>query len=330
MLFAVLLASAILLGAAGEASPAGPSAPPRWFGIAFGTAAVTYRPLLGDPLQITAYSDAATAVERKARFALAAAPRGFLIVTERRGAVVGIEASVDAQPGGPLSAIEADPRGVRLGVTYPEVAAALPAARRSVDATGSVHLQTPAGPRGITADYRFAAGRLVADAWVAAPESDGPQLPGAIPYSEPAADAPTTAILDVQANELSGVAWEYLYLRYHPCDGAIPWRKVLQATSKANGRVYDLLAMRCPTTGTTRSFYFDITSFYRSACPHAASCDVSRFLARGSTLMRCNSARRRISSAAATSAWQVQPHATQRKRLLRRLFASTCRQRPHV
>jgi len=68
----------------------------------------------------------------------------------------------------------------------------------------------------------------------------------------------------------------------------------------------------------------------RCACPHAASCDVSGVLARGSTLMRCNSARRRISSAAATSAWQVQPHATQRKRLLRRLFASTCRQRPHV
>jgi hypothetical protein len=43
-----------------------------------------------------------------------------------------------------------------------------------------------------------------------------------------------------------------------------------------------------------------------------------------------NCARRLISNAAFTSASRANPHATQTKRLLRRLSAAMCRQRPHV
>src|SRR5579862_8001594 len=57
---------------------------------------------------------------------------------------------------------------------------------------------------------------------------------------------------------------------------------------------------------------------------------MSEVLARDGTLLGANCARRRISSAAATSAWHSQPHETQQNRLLRRLSAETCKQRPHV
>jgi hypothetical protein len=62
----------------------------------------------------------------------------------------------------------------------------------------------------------------------------------------------------------------------------------------------------------------------RRVRPYAASCGVSGVLARDSALLRANCARRRITNAALTSAWVENPHATQTKRLLRRLFAQTC------
>jgi hypothetical protein len=257
-----LMMSVLLLGVSGDRAGSAEAAP-RWFGIAIGTAAVTYRPALGDPLQITAFADDATRTTgRKARFAIPGAPSAALTVTERRGVVTGLEALAETPPAVPLLAVEADPNGVRLGESLARVVAARPAARRSTDALGYVHLRELVDDRrGIVADYRFAAGRLVADAWFSPPGDDVPLLPGANPYAEPAADSPVNAILDVQSSEREGVAWERLYLRAHPCDGTTPWRTAFQALQRADGRVYDVIAVRCPTTGTSRAFYFDVTSF---------------------------------------------------------------------
>jgi hypothetical protein len=270
------MAAAALLAvvlAVSDAPSGGGERGPRWFGLAFGTAVVSYRPLLGDPLRVVRFPEAMTGSgagpdpaqpsERKARFWLAAAPGSFLIVTERHGAVAGIEAFTTASPSAPIGAVEADPSGVRLGSTLDDVVAKHPAAVRSVDTAGDVHLTGLVdAARGITGDYRFAGGRLVADAWFTRPASDGPQLPGATPYVDPAGDGETTAILDAQANERDGVAWEYLYLRFHPCDGTAAWRPGLQSVRRANERVYDVIETTCPSTGAKRAFFFDITPYY--------------------------------------------------------------------
>ncbi|BDE05459.1 hypothetical protein WPS_07350 [Vulcanimicrobium alpinum] len=93
-MLAVFLAAAGVL-AAGSVTGGGPwPGLPRWYGLAFGSAAIAYRPLLGDPLEMAA--GPGTAPERIARFAL---PRGAaLLVTERRGAVAGIEVRVERAP----------------------------------------------------------------------------------------------------------------------------------------------------------------------------------------------------------------------------------------
>jgi hypothetical protein len=256
-----MLALAVLstvLAVTGDPPLGGAGAGPRWFGMAFGTPVVTSRQRLGDPLQV----DASTPAERRARFWVASGPPVFLIVSERRGAVTGIEAVTEAPLTGPVVSVEADPSGVVLGSTLEEVAQKHRAAQRSTDRDGAIHLIDRVDPRGIVADYRFGNGRLVADAWSIPASMDGPQLPGAIPFAEPAGEGERTAILDVQTNDRDGVAWEYLYLRYHPCDAKTVWRIGTQSVRQSDARTYDVLEATCPSNGSKRAFVFDVTAFF--------------------------------------------------------------------
>jgi hypothetical protein len=256
-MLAVALLSTVL-GVAGEPPLGSGEAGPRWFGLSFGTPVVTYRQRLGDPLRV----DASMPSERKARFWLASGPTVFLIVTERRGAVTGIEATTEAPLTGPLFSAEADPSGVVLGSTLEEVAQKHRTAERSTDRDGAIHLiDRIDGSRSIVADYRFGNGRLVADAWFTPASMDGPQLPGAAPFAEAPGESERTAILDAQANDHDGVAWEYLYLRYHPCDANTAWRIGTQSVRRSDARTYDVLEATCPTNGSKRAFFFDVTSF---------------------------------------------------------------------
>jgi hypothetical protein len=247
-----------VLAVTGEPPFGGGEAGPRWFGMSFGAPVVTYRQRLGDPL----FVDASLGSERQARFWLTSGPPVFLIVTERRGAVTGIEAVAETPPTGPVFAVEADPSGVVFGSTLDEVAQKHPAARRWSDHDGAIHLVDRLDvPRRIVVDYRFSNGRLVADAWFIPASTDGPQLPGATPFAEPAGESEQTAILDAQTNDHDGVAWEYLYLRYHPCDANTAWRVGTQSVRRRDARTYNVFEATCPTNGSKRAFFFDVTSF---------------------------------------------------------------------
>ena len=78
----------------------------------------------------------------------------------------------------------------------------------------------------------------------------------------PAGSSPATAIVDPKANETDGVAWEYAYLRAHPCDGDAQWKVRQQALITAGQRAYDRLHVVCPTTKVERDYFFDITSYF--------------------------------------------------------------------
>ena len=258
-MLAVLLAAGLLDAVTGGGP--GPGLP-RWYGLAFGTAAIAYRPLLGDPLAIAA--GPGPVPERIARFAL---PRGAaLLVTERRGAVAGIEVRVERVPSGVLLDVEADPSGVTLGSRYEDVAAQRPTARRASGADGERMLvETLDSARGLAARYTFRDDRLVDDAWSTPPATDGVPPAGGIAYSEPAGDDPTTAVLDVQTNARDGRAWERAYLAGHPCGEAEPWLVTGTSTRRVRERWYDVVAVRCPGSGAARLWFFDVTAFAGSA-----------------------------------------------------------------
>jgi hypothetical protein len=82
------------------------------------------------------------------------------------------------------------------------------------------------------------------------------------PATVPMGETPATAIVDPETNESGGVAWEYRYLRDHPCDGDAAWKVQQQALVQANKRVYDRLHVVCPTTKVERDVFFDITSYF--------------------------------------------------------------------
>ena len=69
-------------------------------------------------------------------------------------------------------------------------------------------------------------------------------------------------MVDLQQNETDGVAWEYLYLSYNPCDADTQWKLQNQSLIRVNERAYDRLHVICPTTKAERDFYFDITSYF--------------------------------------------------------------------
>ena len=80
--------------------------------------------------------------------------------------------------------------------------------------------------------------------------------------SAPAGDSLFAAILDKQANESDGVAWEYRYLAFHPCSGDTRWQLQNQSVMHAAGRAYDRLQVTARRRTPQRDFYFDITGYF--------------------------------------------------------------------
>jgi hypothetical protein len=70
------------------------------------------------------------------------------------------------------------------------------------------------------------------------------------------------AIVITAANESDGITAEHDYIENHPCasGGQWQWTKQTLLTSP-NGHSFDQIDVKCSTSGDTRSYYFDITSF---------------------------------------------------------------------
>ena len=131
-------------------------------------------------------------------------PPIFLIVSERHGLVVGIEAFTDQPLSAAVLEVATDPSGVALGATEQDVLKAHPAARRRVTPEG-LHLFTAVSSRYV-ASYDLAGGRVRAIDWFSRASTDPPGADGPA-LAEPAGDSPATAILDVATNEDAGIRW---------------------------------------------------------------------------------------------------------------------------
>jgi hypothetical protein len=81
--------------------------------------------------------------------------------------------------------------------------------------------------------YGFKNGRVTAILWSTSVLHDGADGP---PLADPAGDSISTAILNMQTNEIDGVAWEYRYLAFHPCGNDGRWRLKQQALMNKEGR----------------------------------------------------------------------------------------------
>jgi hypothetical protein len=262
-------AAVLALVLAVTASPAPASgqefAAPTWLGITFETPAARLRDTLGDPVRLTRLPNESTPAdvangppERKARYVLSFTSPVYLIVSERHGAVVGIEIFSGQPLAGEVTGIVADPSGIALGATEAAVLKAHPDVRRTQGGDGPTLVASLS--RRYVAAYSFAGGRVSTIDWFARASTDPPG--DGSPLSEPAGDSAATAILVVAKTETEGVRWQQIWAAFHPCSGATRWLKDQVATSRTNGRMYDAVRYSCPATGATRTVYFDITSFY--------------------------------------------------------------------
>ncbi|HEY6236527.1 MAG TPA: hypothetical protein VIW69_15620 [Candidatus Elarobacter sp.] len=239
--------------------------PPSWLGLSLEMPAAGVRDILGDPMRVTKLPDALPAgqmatggvPERKARYVISVRPLVFAIVTERHGAVVGIEGFSPVALSAEMPAVS-DPSGVALGATEEAVLKTHPDARRLSSTLGPVLVATISAR--YLASYAFEGGRVNAIDWFASastdPAGDGP------PFAEPAGDSIATAVLIVAKNEGDGIDRETMWMRFHPCDGTTAWSKRQVSTQNAAGRVYDEIHYLCPSNGAMRTVFFDITSFF--------------------------------------------------------------------
>jgi hypothetical protein len=264
----MLLALGLALGVTLAAVPGGGQtvvAPPSWLGLTLETPAAGLRAVLGDPVRVTKLPDELPAgqtttsgvPERKARYVISVQPLLFAVVTERHGAVVGIEGFSPVPVTAEVPAMT-DPSGVALGATEDAVLKAHPDARRMSSTLGPVLVATIS--ERYLASYAFEGGRLNAIDWFARASTDPPR--DGPPLTERTCDSPETAILDLQKTETDGIRWELLWQRFHPCDGTTKWLKSVVATSQQNERRYDAVTLTCPTSGAKRVVYFDITPFF--------------------------------------------------------------------
>jgi hypothetical protein len=260
-IFCALPAAALLIAALGIAPTAAADAPITWLGVTLGAPVASLRESKGDPMVVTRYPDVTiaagqspppgTAPQRKARYWLGGTI--FLIVTEQRGHVVGLDAYAPDAPDSPVASVAADPLGARLGQTIQQPDGQ-PIKSRAIDVKG---------PAGVRVRYELENGRINSIQWDLTPEAiaalPGDDLP---PIAEALGDAFRTAILDAQPNETTGARWEYIYLALHKCDGDTRWKSKGQSLGSNGGRTYDILHAVCPTTKAERDFFFDITPYF--------------------------------------------------------------------
>ena len=80
--------------------------------------------------------------------------------------------------------------------------------------------------------------------------------------AQPAAGTSFADAIVVKASaEDAGVDAEDKYLAAHPCSGG-SWRVTTQSLVTHAGKPYDVLATVCSNGGATRSFFFDISSYF--------------------------------------------------------------------
>ncbi len=244
MIAAILVLAAAFSVAAGSAV--------AWHGVTLGAPASSLRPLLGDPLRIVPLNG-----RRVARYWLPGANSTYLLVVEESGYISSFEAFTDVTPTAVMDNVAPDPSGVRLGDTLEAVKSAHPDYHSAIDQDDRpllvVHVSSTTN-----AGYVFQDGRMRSFQWTTQLAAQ-PALP---PLGAPNGDSPFAAILDKQANETDGVAWEYRYLAFHPCSGDTRWQIKNQSLMHAAGRAYDRLRVVCPATNSERDFYFDITSYF--------------------------------------------------------------------
>ncbi|HEY6326871.1 MAG TPA: hypothetical protein VIW73_10215 [Candidatus Cybelea sp.] len=245
-----MIAAIFVLAAA--LTPAADSAL-AWHGITLGAPASTLRPLLGDPLRIVPVNG-----RRVARYWLPGAGSTYVLVVEDGGYISSFEAFSDVAPTAVLDNVAPDPSGVRLGDTLEAVKSAHPDYHSAIDPDDRPLLAVRISPT-TNVGYTFDNGRLRSFQWTTTAHAAQPALP---PLAAPTGDSLFAAILDKQADETDGVAWEYRYLAFHPCSGDTRWQLKTQSLMHEAGHAYDRLHVICPATNAERDFYFDITSFF--------------------------------------------------------------------
>src|SRR5947209_1506935 len=259
--FSAILAVAFLLVLVAPARAQTVVPPPSWLRVTLEMPVAALRDILGDPMRVTKLDDGNATTsgqpERKARYVISIRPLLFAIVTERHGAVVGIEAFSPVALTAEVPAVS-DPSGVPLGATAETVLKAHPDAQRMSSTLGPVLVAT-ISPRYL-ASYALEGSRVNAIDWFGRASSDPAR--DAPPLAEPAGDSIATAVLIVAKNEDDGIDRETMWMRFHPCDGATAWSKKNVQTTNAGGRMYDEIRYICPSNGATRTVFFDITPFF--------------------------------------------------------------------
>jgi len=233
-----------------------PAAQITWNHVVLGMPASGLRTLLGDPLRVLTPSDGS---ERIARYWLPGSRSTFFLVFEQRGYVKTFEAFTSKMDAGRFDNVPPDPQGIRLGDTLAHVRERNPAYQLTTEDDGTPSLTGRSASPAAGVGYEFASGLVRSFMWVAQIDPSLPLLPQ---LADPAGDTPAAAILDVQANEADGVAWEYMYVAFHPCDGEQGWKVREQTLVRENGHAYDRLHAACPSTNAERDFYFNIDSYY--------------------------------------------------------------------
>ncbi|HEY1976980.1 MAG TPA: hypothetical protein VGG89_10565 [Candidatus Baltobacteraceae bacterium] len=232
-------------------------APIAWQGIELGAPVAALRERLGDPSRVLTADDHPEFQVR--RYWIAGADSTFVLVISRRGYIEAVHVFTTAPPVQALAGAAPDPSGVRLGDTLDDVKTKHSDFTSDTADDGAVRLSGRASQApGVVVTYEFAGGKVRSFQWTIPVTATGA---AAVP-AEPSGDSATTAILDVQGNEFTGVRWEYMYVAFHPCDEHTSWKPQQQALLHANGRSYDRLHVVCPTTKAERDFYFDITSYF--------------------------------------------------------------------
>jgi|GEM_PF-1251269 len=291
--FRAAIAALALLATMPSGRPvAAADAPVVWLGVTLGAPVSSLREIKGDPMVVTRSPDVlvasgatpppGVASQRKARYWLGGSVS--LIVTERRGRVVGLDAYAPEVPDSPITSVAPDPLGARLGQKFEEITTQIMLFRRKlrdahvevgrgVDVVGERipelvftfgdHNLEFAGLPGVTVRYEFEAGRVNLIQWNLTPSAIDALAGEDLPLiGEAGGDGFATAILEAQPDEMTGVRWEYIYLDLHRCDGDSRWKSKGQALASNGGRRYDILHAVCPTTKAERDFFFDITPYF--------------------------------------------------------------------
>ena len=226
-----------------------------WHGITLGEPAGNLRASLGDPLRVLAFDNGNRHV---ARYWLPGSNATYVIVIEERGYIISFDAFTDSAPSSVIQTVPADPFGVHIGETLKQVRTEHPKFRGDTDEGGNPFLVAAASST-VGVEYSFEDNRVRRFQWAAPAPKEKPVL---APLTAPSGDGVASAILDMQANESDGVAWEYRYLAFHPCTQDVSWRLQRQSLLHDGGRSYDDLHVICPLTKAERDFYFDVTSYF--------------------------------------------------------------------